>query len=689
MARLIPWKDRTKVKQLLARRLKAAKAHRRNTVEDEWRLCRNTVLGTAEDNSFLAQYAEGTDTEDFDITERLDILYAMRNVRLIHSHMSSNPPVATARAQSSDIEDRRAAKSAQHAMRWFLQTLDIHDTDDLVYLDCIITGTGISRTGFNPDSGEPTGYNEETCEMQTEGAIELERVPVDYFWPNPESHRDSEMRHTFELRLFTEEECQSYWYDKWPIIKKRGRYTGPNSPVGSTEVDAPLTNSDTDGSESEPRYALFWYYEPGLPENGFLGRFCICLEDGTLITDPDVNPNQSFPPPPLDERRKAVLEGRELEKGLPTAYLPYQLVTDIDVPDRLWGRSSIFYAAPAQRVMSNIDSAMLEAVKAHGVVRLLLPSGAKMGKDAISNTSVEILSVEEDPENPDQNIQFMAPPGLPTSMTELRGSTRTGVDEMMGINENMFGQQSREQSAVNMQYAVNQGAMVRRRLFNKSVRFVRNQYKALLSLAVQHWDVKKSLAVLGEEKAYDVVELLGMDLYAGYEIDVEYGTHLPLDPMARRDELLKYFPMYQAAGMSQKSLISAIGMADLEYVQSLPDLVRDRAQEIVDTIIATGEQVDPASKFQDHAGIVAFLMEYVNTADFDRLPADRRMIIDEQIQMRIQLAAEQAQAGAPPAGNATPAAAPPLGGPPGSVPPAAPAPQSGAVSAPQAPASNV
>jgi len=38
---------------------------------------------------------------------------------------------------------------------------------------------------------------------------------------------------------------------------------------------------------------------------------------------------------------------------------------------------------------------------------------------------------------------------------------------MAGVNDSMFGQQKREQSGFSMQYATNQGKMVRRRLFNK------------------------------------------------------------------------------------------------------------------------------------------------------------------------------------------------------------------------------
>lgn len=659
MAKLIVWSNRRKIKDLLARRLKAAKTTRREQVEQEWRLARACVFGDDYSQSSATTQALGQDTEDFDMGDRIEVAYAFRNLRLIHSHMSSNPPVATARAQSTDLEDRRAAKAAQHVMRWFLQKLGLHNVNDLSNLDTLTVGTGVTRTGYNPDGGEPLKFDPKTCEMETDGAIEIERVPIDNFWVDANAKSDTEIRHTFELRQFTGEEIRSRWPEKWGLIRKVAAHKSNSSVNASTTMG---TETEVYNPEAEPLYDLYWYFEPGFPENGFLGRFVIHAEDGTLIEGPDINPNLSYPPPPLAERRRAAAKGKKLKRRPPTAYLPYQITTDIDVPDRFWGRSALYYVAPAQRLMTNLDSATLEAVKAHGVLRLMLPAGAKLSKEALSNTSVEAIQMEEDSTNPNADIKFIAPGGLPQAMPELRGLMRQGIDDMWGVNENMFGNQSREQSAVNMQYAVNQGVMVRRRLFNKSIRTVQNQYKALLSLAIQHWDTPRALAVLGEEKAYSVEEFMNMDLYCGYEIDVEYGTHLPLDPMARRDELLKYMPIFEKAGIATRSLASAIGMADLEYVQEIGDLSRDRAEEAVDAIITKGIQVPAASKYQDHEGMLAYLLEYVNTSSFDRLPAERRALIDDHIAMRTQLAAETrtaagaggAPAPAPAPGGATP-----------------------------------
>lgn len=637
--KILPW-SKSEAKKVLAQRLKAAKEYRKRSVEPEWAMCRNSIFDDPEMYNNIVSGLEGGDTEDFDLGSRIDVKYAFRNYRLVHSHMSANPPVATARPQSQDQEDRRAARAAGQVMRWFFSTEDMHDKNDLVNVDLLSTGTGVSKVTFDKSKGDIVNFDREKMEIELEGKIKLVKIPVDFIWIDPNAKTQDDVKYIFELVQLSMGEIKSAMPDKAAMIRKAATtnvvYDPRNDTMSSILGGSSEGNSD---SNADVLYNLYHYYEIGLPENGMLGRYCIITDDGTVISELSISPCLSYSAPDLKERKVARQEGRTPERGVPTAYLPYQLITDIDVPDRVYGRSSLFYVVPAQNLMSNLDSAMAEAMKAHGVVRLLLPEGAQLGKDAVGNSSVEIIPIKN---TGDGEIKFMQPAGLPPAMTELRANMKMGVDDMWGVNDNMFGQSQREQSGYQMQYAVNQGFLIRKRLFNKSVRFVRAQYMALMAHVIQHWSVPKALAVLGEESGSDVVELMGMDIFGGYEVDVEYGTHLPLDPMTRRDELIKYQPLLEQAGVSKKSIASALKFGDLEYVQSIGELSRDRAKEIIDYITVEHMQKEPESKHQDHEGIVAYMLEYVNTADFKHLSDKVRALIDEHIDMRVQLAAQAA-----------------------------------------------
>lgn len=673
MARLVEWKSAAVAKKTLAGRLRACKDHRRRLCEDQWRFNERVAFGGYDDiDSLQTQIRELTqDTENFDFGELIEVNYAFKNLRFLHAQMSSNPPVATPRPESTDLEDRRAAKAADQCMRYFLRQLKLQEVVDQTTLDTLVYGTGITRTGFNPDAGDIIEFDEETNELILEGEVEAARISPWYIYIDPSAQTQADIRYMFEEIHLTSEEAKSRFPTKGHLFKRHSPRPTTIDPINSSP-DRSILNVDTPEDKADA-YVIYAYFEPGLPENGMLGRFCYCFEDGSLLTPPSINPNFYRQSPTLDERKEYRQLQTEPKKKPPTAYLPYHILTDIDVPGQVWGRSSLQYAGPAQNLMRSLDSATLEAVKAHGVARMVLPAGAKISEDSLSNSSVEVIQMESDAITGD--IKFISPPGMPPAMTELRNNMRAGVDDVMGVNESMFGQQSREQSGFAMQYAVNQGSMIRRRLFNKYVMYIESLYKGLLRLAIQHWDDDHTIRILGNENAFDIVELKGIDLDGGYEIVTEYGTSLPLDPQARRDELLKLMPVFEKAGLDPKVLVENLKLAELESTQDILEMSRDRMKEIIDTMIATKSMIPPR-KHQDHAGMLAYCKEYVMTAEYFSLEDVYKDLIEQHMDARAQMAAqEQPQPAAPGLGAppAPPGAAPTvMPGAPG-LPPATPA----------------
>lgn len=640
MAQLVPWTSVAQAKHTLARRLRASKEHRRRLLEEQWRANERAIFRPADDmvdiRSALQQYA--TTGEDFDVGEFIEISYTFRALRFLHAQMSANPPVATPRPESPDPEDQRAARAADQVMKWALRHYEFQEKYDLVALDTLIYGSGFLYTGWNPHIGDILDFDAKTMEVVTEGDMEFRVVsPWDMFI-DPTAKRVEDIRYMFEKIVITAEAAKSRFPNKWHLFRKRQRYTDRQSVVhsGSTVVIEPR-------EQDEDRFEIFAYWENGLPENGFLGRHCLCFDDGQLLTAPQPSPFR-FYVPRSDEERKASRTAGETESNSDrpaVARLPFHMLTDIDVPGSPWGKSFLEYAGPAQNVLRNLDSAMLDAAKAHGVARLILPAGADVEEDAISNSNVDLIKLTKEGAG---EPHFISPPGLPAVMGELRANLRSGVDDLAGLNESMFGQQSREQSGFSMQYAVNQGSMIRRRVFNKSVRFVESWYNALIGMAVRYWDTPKALKVLGPEMAFDSVTLRGIDIDGGFEIDTEYGTSMPLDPTARRDLLLQYLPLLKEAGVDPRILLTHLRLGELESAQNEVELARDRTQEIIDTMVATGDYIPPR-KFQDHVGMLAYLRKYMMTAPYFQLPEESKVLIEKHYSDRVALAAQEKQTG--------------------------------------------
>lgn len=689
MAQLITWPNLEVAKRRLAGRLKAAKESRKRLCEtqflrNERYIYKNDAALAYGLNPHLFA-SGGGDTEDFDDPEFVEIAYAFKDLRYLHAELSSNPPVVQATPLSADLDARGAARAGDQAAQHIRVKYEIQEVYDLVGLDTMIYGTGIGKAVHDPELGTVVGFDKKTQTITMSGDLYAGRVSPWDFYPDPASTGRLHFDWAFEKFRIKRDAFLSRWPECASLLAERtkdGLSTESPVRVATAGNHSSLDPYTMDAAATE-EVELYEYWETGLPENGMLGRYAVCFDDGTLVCAPRPSPLAVPEPLTLAERRAARARGRggkmrAPKRRIPRAVLPYQVWTDIDVPGRLWGKSFLEYAGPNQELMNNLDSALLELVKTHGIFRLLLPPGAELQDNQIENDAARVYRMKSGSVE-GQQPQMLAPAGVPGCMQEIRGFVRQGIDDLAGVNENNFGSQSREISGFGMQYAVNQSRVIRRRLFNKSVAFTHGMYDLLLRLACYHWDDPEMVEVLGKERAFDSVELRGIEFDGGYRLEVKYGTTLPIDPEMARDQLVKFWPMLKDAQIPPDQLLKALRFGDFNQLRSAKDLAEDRQKEVFDEIIATGMQVPP-EKHQDHENMLAWAKYYRMTAEFVYLPEDVRALIDEHLDLRAQAAASERplppDAGAIAPGTPTPSIVPP-GMPPGAPPGAAgPAPAS-------------
>ena len=208
----------------------------------------------------------------------------------------------------------------------------------------------------------------------------------------------------------------------------------------------------------------------------------------------------------------------------------------------------------------------------------------------------------------------------------------------------MFGQQSREQSAASMQYATNQGNMIRRRLFNKYVLCVESIYKAMLDLARKHWDTERTIRVLGQEKAFEALSIKGTDIDGGYDVVGEYGVTLSLDPITRRQEIMQLQPMFEKAGIPARMSMKMMKLNELEGMFDKLQMAEDRQREIFEEMGESGRYLEPEGDM-DHENMLAWALDYFMTAEFKYLPESTRVLCKQHYQARLSLAAQEKSGG--------------------------------------------
>ncbi len=627
MPKIVIWSVED-AKKNLQERLRAS-VYARKEFERAWRINEQTVYNTTGHgpSSTDSQYDIGNYmgiSDDASVAEsgQVVINYSFKNLRFLHAQLAANPPSVVPRPTSNDAEDRRKADAADRVVRYGIKQYNIQECVDKATLNTLLYGSGLIKTYWDASLGDILDIAEETGEMTMEGDFRL-------YTPSPwnifiDSDADvwEDVRFVFEKILVPWEEALYRWPEKVEILQKHRLKGEPGQSQDGSGDKSAILNRKNDVVE------LYEYWEKGLPSNGFLGRWCLCTREGDLISKLTQNP----------ERFKPSRRGKNEAPKYEVATLPYHMLTDIDVPARVWGKSFVEYEANLQDLMNRLDTAFLDNVRAHGVARLVIYDNSEVNTDSITDNPMDIIKVTGGGTKPD----YINPMALPPAMMQLLDRYRMGIDDMAGVNESMFGQQSREQSGFSMQYATNQGNMIRFRLLNKYRGFVESIYKSYLKIAQKHWTIPRTIQVLGKEKALESIDIKNTDLDGGYDIVADYGASLSLDPTTRREEMLTLLPLFEKSGVEPRKLLKMLKLNELAGEYDLLDLAADRQREIFEQMKVTGQYIPP-EELQDDKNMLLYAYEYVMTAEFKYLDERTKALIRQHIKDREMRAAAGAQ----------------------------------------------
>lgn len=624
--RISRW-DKERAKKILSKRLQDCMKFR-ESYEYRWRRNELTLYNTGGVIDAASTNASSFDIQDImsfvgqDDEGDMGINYVFKNFRFLHAQASANPPSCVARPTSTDPSDRKSAEAADNLIRHAIRAYHMQNKFDLVVEQGMLYGTSFMKTWWNPDDGDIESV--EGDEIKMTGAINISPTSTWDLWFDPQALEWNSVRYVIERKWMSEEEL----YSKYPskivkLIMKQGNQAYDEQTVKRFA----FRNKYKDLQEKS--YPVYCYWERGMATNGMAGRYCEFMRDGTVIGSLHDNPF-SF---------EHTTDGGE---SYEVAHLPFHILTDVDVSDQIYGKSFIEYAAMGQDLMNKIDSMQLENIQAHGIVRGVVPESSNLPDDAFTDSAFDLLPIAGV-----TSPHFMSPPSTMPATDTMRSTIRQGVDELAGVNESMFGQQSREQSGFSMQYATNQGNMIRRRFFNKYVECVESTYKGYLSLVRKYWDVAQMIQVLGSEKAFTTVAISSADIQGGFDLVVEFGTNLSLDPQARRDEIMQLMPIFEKAGVDTSVIMNMLRLNDVEGMYDFAKMGERRQSEIFQEMIENLTYIAP-EEWEDHQNYLKYSYYFTQTREFRDLdPRAMALLLQHQTE-REQLAAS-GPAGAAPA----------------------------------------
>lgn len=651
--------DDPSVAQDIKDRFIDAVEYRKNLKEAQWAINEKSVynrrstmaasdLDTSEigiRNRIMDQQAEMNDAPDVVIN------HAAQNVRLLHAQMSANPPVVNARPANTDLQSKRRAKAAGHVIEHGRKVYRIQEHVDLCNLSTILYGTGYMLTCWNPLDGKVKGYDPKTGEVEMTGDIRIYSPDVWNVWLDPMAERAGDIRFIIEKQRIPLDLAKAMFPKHWKQLLEQSNPTNGDSGTYAEGMK--------DINRRQEQYCFVYkYYEKGLPVNAMQGRFCFLDKAGEVIGKVDVNPYQ------FAEMINSVDEDdSEAIPQLPTAHLPLHILTDVDVPNQVYGNSHLDWTIEAQDNMNRLDSMRMDNVRAAGITRMIVPADSNIPEDRITDDAFEIITTEGN-----QYPSYINPPTLYGDVNVLRETLRGSIDELAGINDAMKGVSERETSGYQMTYATNQANMVRRRLFNKYILFVQDLYSFYLNVCIKHWDIPQTIQVIGLENAYTTMDIQGQDISSGYSISVDYGTNFSLDPTTKRQELLELKESLIEGGMTPQQFVEALALGDTENSVDMMQVCGTRQEEIFVRMIRENIYIAPLPK-GDHAKYLAYANEYVDKAEFRDLTEQQQALIYKHIDEREKLVGSQAapdpaQGAAPANPMAAAMGGAPAGGPP-------------------------
>jgi len=626
--------DKDKAKEILSKRLKEAKEARRPQ-QDRWR--KNEAITFSQLDLVNTSSIAGAfqlDSGGFDINrsqgdqrEYVAVNYLIRYLRFIHSQLAANPPSVVPKAMSYDTSDRERADAADRLIRMGQKKYDLNEVKSNAALYTLCHGTGFIKGIWNPDLGEILNVDKKSGEIEMEGDYEAYAPNIWNIYPDPVPATWSKVRYVFERFSMPLLDAIEKFGDEHEAVLRQSTITSEMQQDNHTGEGSIFAKDFQDGEEV---VSIYQYWEAGNVANGMLGRFCWCTESGCVIGDVEENPHQ-FASISSDASLKNVPRKKLPKK----ARIPYHIWTDIDIPNTYWGLSVIDFTADLQESINAMDSTWMENVEAHGSPHILVPDSAELEDEALDNSPWTYIKFQG------QQPYAMNPAQMPSFFPQLRTLFSQSIMEIFGLNENALGEQSRRQSGASMQYATQQSNAIRHRLFEKYTRLVEFIYKDYLDVLIENWEVPRIVAVIGKEKAFEAKEIDASDIAGGWDLTVEYGTSLPLDPIMRQEMLMQLQPVFEAAGVPPQKILSLLKLNDLGGAFELMDLGRDRQKEVFEEMRASGQYIKP-QEHEHHQSMITYAEEYVMTAEFKALPKNVQTLITKHFKARKEMAAAQA-----------------------------------------------
>lgn len=502
---------------------------------------------------------------------KANFLYNLTETKV--SQMTKVKPAIQVLPNSNEVQDKSAAKAVKSLVDHFFYELNFDLMVQEIHRYKKIFGEAYLMVEWDDSKGPVVGGFEEGMELLNEnGEPELDDNGEPILIVRPPRMGDVKLSVEAPWRIFLQRrKCMdeveyAFRFTTLPVEEARARYPEKASEIKANNNASIFDMDDLSEKKLEEEVIIWEFYhkDTEFVPGGYFCRFC---ED-------------------------AIIE----EGDYPYSHgkLPFERITDIDLPDTLNGLSTFDIVLPMQNMHDNLTTLIAKNIWLTAHAKWMMPAGAakieSLGND---NTIIQYRGA-----TPPQLVQTRS---NPAEVYNFRDLLRTELGELFGVHPVSTGNPpSGITAAVALQFLNEQESERASSEIAKHNIFIENVARKLISVAADNYEYtdERLIKILGKDNEYMVKYFDSSDLNKSYDIRVNLSTSLP-DSKAGRTERIFQAMQYNRDMLPPERWAELLELGAVDKMNSLiTESIKTAESENEDLL--QGVEVAPPEEWEEH-----------------------------------------------------------------------------------------
>lgn len=328
------------------------------------------------------------------------------------------------------------------------------------------------------------------------------------------------------------------------------------------------------------------------------------------------------------------------KKKLPYSHgeLPFERITDLDIPDVQNGVSIYEMIKPIQNMHDNLSTMLAKNIYLMGHAKWVMPKGAaKIDSLGNDNTVVQF-------QGPIAPQMVQANPNPPEAYN-FRDKLLDEMNQIYAVHGVSRGQPPQGVTAgIALQFLNEQEAERASSEVSKTLAFIKRVARKTLAVAGDYYEAEdgRLLRILGNDNRYLIKHFDAADLHRAYDIRIQSGNPLAetkAGKMSRVIEVLQYAP----GTLSGERIVELLDLGDIDKTTTLiTEAVRSAESENEDLL--AGQPVADPEPYEDHIVHWRVHTKRMQRRDFkEEVPPEIREIFKEHIMLTEFLMVQKAK----------------------------------------------